>query len=92
MYADLGGDRYNLAYKPITLLYISFMFIEMKFIHFHSFMIFILKSISTYNDFVNYKKGEKDYNSRCLCNSCENSLFLLSFSLSEELRRGDPTI
>ena len=40
--------------KPITLPCISFMFIEMKFIHFHSCVMFVMKSMSIYNNYVNY--------------------------------------
>ena len=43
-------DRYHVAYKPITLPCISFMFIEMKFIHSHSYVIFTMKSMSICND------------------------------------------
>ena len=43
-----GG--YYVAYKPITLSCILFMFIEMKFIHFYSCMMFLMKSMSMYND------------------------------------------
>ena len=43
-----------MAYKPITLLYISFIFSEMKFICCHSFVMFAIKSISICNDKVNY--------------------------------------
>ena len=47
-------DVYYVAYKPITLSYISFMFIEMKIIYFHSCMMFAMKSMSICNDYVNY--------------------------------------
>ena len=47
-------DGYYVAYKPITLPCILFMFIEMKFIHFHSYVIFSMKSINIYTDLVNY--------------------------------------
>ena len=43
-------DGYYVAYKPITLLYILFMFIKMKFIHFHSCVIFAMMSMSMCND------------------------------------------
>ena len=43
-----------MAYKPITLIYISLMLIEMKFIHLHSCVIFAMKSMSICNDQVNY--------------------------------------
>ena len=33
-------------YKPIILPYISFMFIEMKFIHYHSYVMFVVNSMS----------------------------------------------
>ena len=45
---------YDVAYKPITLSCIFFMFIEMKFIHCHSCVIFAMKSMSMCNDYVNY--------------------------------------
>ena len=47
-------DGYYVAYKPITLSCILFMFIEMKFIHCHSCVIFAMKSMSMCNDYVNY--------------------------------------
>ena len=43
-------DRYYVVYKPITLPCISFMFIEMKFIHCHSNVTFAMKSMNIYND------------------------------------------
>ena len=43
-------DGYYVAYKPITLSCILFMFIEMKFIHCHSCVMFAMKSMSMYND------------------------------------------
>ena len=43
-------DGYYVAYKPITLSCIFFMFIEMKFIHCHSGVMFSMKSISMCND------------------------------------------
>ena len=43
-------DRYYVAYKPITLSCILFMFIEMKFIHCHSCVMFAMKSMSMCND------------------------------------------
>ena len=46
-------DRHYVAYKPITLPRISFMFIEMKFIHCHLCVMFVTKSMSIY-DYVNY--------------------------------------
>ena len=41
---------YYVAYKPITLSCILFMFIEMKFIHCHSCVMFAMKSMSRCND------------------------------------------
>ena len=41
-----GNDGYYVAYKPITLPCILFMFIEMKFIHCHSCVIFVMKFMS----------------------------------------------
>ena len=46
-------DGYYVAYKPITLSCL-FMFIEMKFIHCHSCVMFVMKSMSMCNDYVNY--------------------------------------
>ena len=47
----LGGcDGYFMAYKPIKLLCILFVFIEMKFICCHSCVIFPIKSMSICND------------------------------------------
>ena len=43
-------DGYYVAYKPITLSRILFMFIEMKFIHCHSCVMFAMKSMSMCND------------------------------------------
>ena len=43
-------DGYYVAYKPITLSSILFMFIEMKFIHCHSCVMFAMKSMSMCND------------------------------------------
>ena len=43
-------DGYYVAYKPITLSCILFMFIEMKFIHCHSCVMFVMKSMSMCND------------------------------------------
>ena len=43
-----------MAYNPITLLCISFIFIEMKFIHYHSGVMFVMKSMNICNDYVNY--------------------------------------
>ena len=44
------SDGYYVAYKPVTLSSILFMFIEMIFIHCHSCMIFAMKSMSMCND------------------------------------------
>ena len=44
------SDGYYVAYKPITLSCILFMFIEMKFIHCHSCVMFAMKSMSICND------------------------------------------
>ena len=46
----LVTDGYYVAYKPITLSCILFMFIEMKFIHCHSCVMFATKSMSMCND------------------------------------------
>ena len=43
-------DGYYVAYKPITLPCILFMFIEMKFIHCLSCVMFAMKSMSMCND------------------------------------------
>ena len=43
-------DGYNMAYKPVTLPCISFIFIEIKFIHRHSCVMFGMKSMSICND------------------------------------------
>ena len=43
-------DGYSVAYKPITLSCILFMFIEMTFIHCHSCVMFAIKSMSMCND------------------------------------------
>ena len=47
---DEEGDGYYVAYKPITLSCILFMFIEMKFIHCRSCGIFVMKSMNMCND------------------------------------------
>ena len=39
-------DGYYVAYKPITLSCILFMFIEMIFTHYHSYVMFAMKSMS----------------------------------------------
>ena len=43
-----------MAYVLITLLCISFMFIEIKFINYDSCVLFVMKSINIYNDYMNY--------------------------------------
>ena len=43
-----------MAYEPIAHPCILFMFIEMKFIHCHYCVVFAMKSMSIYNDLVNY--------------------------------------
>ena len=43
-------DGYYVTYKPITLSCILFMFIEMKFIHCQSCVMFVVKSMSMCND------------------------------------------
>ena len=50
----LWSDGYDVAYKPIILLCISFRFIEIKFIHCHSCVMFVMNSMSIYTDEVNY--------------------------------------
>ena len=47
---DEMSDEYYVAYKLITLLCILSMFIEMIFIHCHSCMMFVMKSMSMCND------------------------------------------
>ena len=47
---ELPSDGDFAAYKTITFPYISFMFIEMIFIHCHSCVMFVIKSISICND------------------------------------------
>ena len=46
----VSSDGYYVAYKPITLSCILFMFIEMKFIHCYSCVMFGMKSMSMCND------------------------------------------
>ena len=43
-------DGYYVAYKPITISCILFMFIEIQFIHCHSCVMFAIKSMSMCND------------------------------------------
>ena len=47
---NLGIDGYNVTYKPITLPCVSFMFIEIKFIYFHSCVMLVMKPMSICND------------------------------------------
>ena len=47
---DENIDGYYVAYKPITLSCILFMFIEMIFIHCHSCVMFAMKFMSMCND------------------------------------------
>ena len=47
---DKAYDGYYVAYKPITHSCILFMFIEIKFIHRHSCVMFAMKSMSMCND------------------------------------------
>ena len=49
-WSAMEDDVYYVAYKPITLSCILFMFIEMKFIHCHSCVMFAMKSMSICND------------------------------------------
>ena len=43
-------NGYYVAYQPIKLSCILFMFIEMKLIHCHSCVMFVMKSMSMCND------------------------------------------
>ena len=43
-------DECYVSYEPITLPCILFMFIQMNFINFHSYVIFAIKSMSICND------------------------------------------
>ena len=43
-----------MAYNRITIMCISFMLIEMDFIHWYSCVIFAMKSMSICKDLVNY--------------------------------------
>ena len=49
-------DRYYATYKSITFPCISFMLIEMKFIHYHSRVMFAMKCMTICNDEVNYEE------------------------------------
>ena len=44
------GDVYYVAYNLIIFLYISFIFIRIKFRSYHSSVMFLKKSMSIYND------------------------------------------
>ena len=48
------ADGYYVAYQPITLSCILFIFFEMKFIHYHSCVMFAMNSMRMCNDYVNY--------------------------------------
>ena len=43
-----------MAYAPITLPCVLFMFIKIKFIYCHSCVMFVIKYISIYNNYVHY--------------------------------------
>ena len=43
------NNIYYVAYKRITLPYISFIFIKIKFIHCHSCVMFVMKFMSIFN-------------------------------------------
>ena len=45
-----------MAYKLLTLPYISFIFIKIKFIHSNSYVMFLMKSMNIYNDKLNYNE------------------------------------
>ena len=53
-------DGHYVTYKPIAISCISFMFIEIKFIHCHSCVMFTMKSKIICNNSVNY--DESKYN------------------------------
>ena len=48
------SDGYYVAYKPIKLPCILFIFIEINFIHCHSCVIFEMKSMKICNNTMNY--------------------------------------
>ena len=50
----VSNDGYYVTDKSITLLFISFMFIEMKFTHCHSCVMFIINHTSIYLVYVHY--------------------------------------
>ena len=43
---DIDYDGYYVAYKPIILPFISFMFIKIKFLYCHSCVMFAMKSMN----------------------------------------------
>ena len=45
-----------MAYKAITLPCISFVFIEIEFMYYHSCVIFAIKSMGIYNNKVNHNE------------------------------------
>ena len=52
--SSVGADGYYLAYKPITLPCILFIFIEMKFIHRYSCVMFAMKLMNICHDYIIY--------------------------------------
>ena len=50
----VASNRYFVAFKSIMLSCLWFMFIKMKFIHYHSYMMFTMKSMSIFHDLMNY--------------------------------------
>ena len=42
------------------MLCILFMFIDIKFIYYHFYLIFIIKSMNIYNDYMNYVESENE--------------------------------
>ena len=48
--SEVDNDGYYVAYKPITLPCILFMFVEIKFIHWHSCVMFAMKAMNICND------------------------------------------
>ena len=53
MFCIFGSDGYYVASKPITPLYLVYVNSN-EFIHFHSSIIFVIKSMSIFNDLVYY--------------------------------------
>ena len=49
-----GLDGYIMCPISQSHFHLSFIFIKMNFIHFHSCVMFVMKSIYIYNDQVNY--------------------------------------